>query len=161
MKDTSKKYLSKADALKKLARYCAYQERCHQEVRNKLLNLGIYGDDLEEIIVELIAENFLNEERFARAFARGKFRFKSWGRVRIRRELKMRDISEYCIKKAMEELEEFDYEKSLEEFLLRKSRFINEVDLFKKRRKLADQAIRRGYESKLVWDTLKRLNLED
>jgi regulatory protein len=73
-------YVSKEDALKKLQRYCAYQDRCHQEARRKLLDLGIYGDDLEEIISELISDNFLNEERFARSFARGKFRIKGWGK---------------------------------------------------------------------------------
>lgn len=159
MKETTKKYLSKADALKKLAKYCAYQERCHQEVRNKLKELGIYGDDLEEIIVELITENFLNEERFARAYARGKFRFKNWGRIRIKRELKLRNISEYCIRKAMEELEEFDYEQALKDFLLRKNDFLKEKNLFKRRKKLADYAIRRGFETSLVWDTLKQLKL--
>jgi regulatory protein len=104
-----KKYISKDDALLKLQAYCAYQDRCHSEVRSKLLDLGIYGDDLEDIIVALIEDNFLNEERYARSYARGKFRIKQWGRLRIRRELKFRKISDYCIRKAMEEIDENDY----------------------------------------------------
>ena len=87
--------VSKDDALKKLQRYCAYQERCHQEVRQKLLDLGIYGDDLEDIIAELITDNFLNELRFAQIYAGGKFRIKKWGRHRIRQELKKRKYRKY------------------------------------------------------------------
>ena len=90
-----KKYLSKEDALKKLQRYCAYQDRCHQEVRSKLLDLGIYGHDLEEVIVALIEDNFLNEERFARSFTRGKLRIKHWGRNKILQELKKKNI--FCL----------------------------------------------------------------
>ena len=121
MKETKKhKYISKADALTRLQRYCAYQDRCHQEVRNKLLELGIFGDDLEEIIYDLIQENFLNEERYARSFARGKFRIKKWGRNRIRQELKMRNISDYCLRKAMTEIEENQYLNVLREVLRKK-----------------------------------------
>ncbi len=104
-----KKYISQAEALQKLQRYCAYQDRCHSEVRSKLLDLGIYGDELEEIIAELITDNFLNEERFARSYARGKFNIKKWGRHRIKQELKRRQITDYCLRKAMEEIEETDY----------------------------------------------------
>ena len=102
------KWVSKEEALAKIQRYCAYQVRCHQEVRTRLLDMGVYADWLEEIIVQLIEENFLNEERFARSFARGKFRIKQWGRNRIRQELKKRNISAYCIRMAMEEIEEQD-----------------------------------------------------
>ena len=108
-----KKYTSPEDALKKLQRYCAYQDRCHKEVRSKLLDLGVYGDELEAIIAELVTENFLNEERFARSYARGKFRMRQWGKKRIVRELKVRDISEYCIRKALLEIEEDVYYENL------------------------------------------------
>ena len=101
-----KKYLSKADALKRMQRYCAYQDRCHSEVRTKLIELGVYGDTLEEIMAELVIERFLDEERFARSYVRGKFRLKKWGRVRIKRELKLRKISAYCQRKGLEEIEE-------------------------------------------------------
>ena len=119
----NKKWLSKEEALKKLQRYCAYQDRCHQEVRNKLINLGVYGQVMEEVIVELIQENFLNEERFAKSFARGKFRIKTWGRNRIRRELKLRAVSDYCIRKGMEEIPDDDYLEALDAFLQRKNDF--------------------------------------
>ena len=110
--------MTKLEALKKLQKYCAYQDRCHQEVRSKLLDLGIYGDDLENVMVELIEENFLNEERFARSYARGKFRIKKWGKVRILRELKQRQISAYCIRKGMEKLKK----KNTKKFLIKLSR---------------------------------------
>ena len=155
MKNPQRKYISREDALKKLQRYCAYQDRCHQEVRTKLLNLGIYGDELEEIIVELISDNFLNEERFARSFARGKFRIKNWGRNRITQELKKKRISEYCIKKAMEEIEEDEYLEKLQMVLFKKSEQLSEPDPWKKRTKLAQHAIRKGFESQLVFELVK------
>lgn len=152
------KYVSKEEGLAKLQRYCAYQDRCHQEVRNKLLDLGIYGDDLEDIIVELISENFLNEERFARSYARGKFRIKRWGRVRIRQELKKRRISAYCIKKGMEELEEEDYEGTLRQLIEKRQEREKETNAYKKKVKIAQYFIRKGYESFLVWGILNEAN---
>ncbi|MFK7935651.1 MAG: regulatory protein RecX [Saprospiraceae bacterium] len=150
-----KKYISQEEALDKLEHYCAYQDRCHQEVRQKLYDLGVYGDVANEIIAELITENFLNEERFARSYARGKFRMKKWGKFRITLELKRRNISPYCIKKAMEELEEFDYDDTLFKLLEKKHALIRESDAFKKRGKLAKYAIGKGYESGLVWEMVK------
>ena len=152
-----KKYISKEDGLAKLQRYCAYQDRCHQEVRTKLLDLGIYGDDLEEIMADLISENFLNEERYARSFARGKFRMKKWGRNRIRQELKMRKISGYCLRKAMTEIEEEDYLKTLKEVLKKKDRLLKEKDNYKRKNKLAVYGVSRGFESKLVWGVIKEM----
>lgn len=150
-----KKYISRDEALQKLQRYCAYQDRCHRDVRTKLLDLGVYGDELEEIMTDLIRENFLNEERFARSFARGKFRLKQWGRNRILRELKMRDISEYCIRKAMEEIDEDEYMQTLREVLNKKARTLKEADVFKRNQKLAQHAIRRGFEAELVWEMVR------
>ena len=150
-----KKYISQEEALDKLQRYCAYQDRCHQEVRQKLYDMGVYGDVANEIIADLITENFLNEERFARSYARGKFRMKKWGKAKIKLELKRRNISTYCIKKAMEELEEFDYDDTLLNLLEKKYARIKEPNTFKKRGKLALYAIGKGYESKLVWQMIK------
>jgi regulatory protein len=154
-----KKYLSKEDALKKMEQYCAYQDRCHSEVRNKLLQLGIYGDDLEEIIVALIADNFLNEERFAKSYVRGKFRMKHWGKMRLYRELKFRKISDYCIKKAMEEIPEEDYYEILEQVLLKKKRLTREENPFKLKLKLTQYGMSRGFEMDVIREVLK--NLED
>ncbi|MEL6865034.1 MAG: regulatory protein RecX [Bacteroidota bacterium] len=150
-------YISREKALAKLQKYCAYQDRCHQEVRSKLLDLGVYGDDLEWIMADLIEDNFLNEERFARSYARGKFRFKHWGRIRIRRELKQRQISDYCLRKAMEEIEEEDYRQTLDQLLRKKGRLLKEKEVFKRNAKLAAFAIRKGYESGLVWELIKAL----
>ncbi len=152
-----KKYLSKAECLSKLQRYCAYQDRCHKEVRSKLLKLGIYGDDLEEIMASLISDNYLNEERFAKSFARGKFRIRQWGRNRIQLELKRRDISEYCITKAMQEIDEETYLRTLKAVIEKKAILlkIKEADSFKRKAKLAKFAIGKGYESSLVWKILE------
>jgi len=125
-------------------------------VRSKLLDLGIYGDDLEDIIAHLIEENFLNEERFARSFARGKFRMKQWGRIRIRQELKKRDITDYCLRKAMEEIDEGEYLKTLEEVLEKRAGKINAANDFAKRNKLAQYAVQRGFEIELVWGILNK-----
>ena len=157
----SKKYLSKQEGLQKLQRYCAYQDRCHQEVRSKLIELGIYGDDLEEIIVELIEENFLNEERFARSYARGKFRFNCWGRIKITRELKMRKVSDYLIRKALEEIPETDYQQELYQFLERKLPLIKAKNDFERKQKLAAYAQRRGFESEYIWQTVNELIQQD
>ena len=157
MKNKHSKYISKEEALSKLQKYCAYQDRCHQEVRTKLINLGIYGDDLEEIIAELISDNFLNEERYARSYARGKFRMRKWGKNRILKELKFRKISDYCIRKAMTEIEDEEYRQILEEIILKKQQFIKEKDPFKAKNKIAKYAINRGYESHLVWEMVKKL----
>ena len=156
MRRKTTKYVSKDDALKKLQRYCAYQERCHQEVRQKLLDLGIYGDDLEDIIVELIKDDFLNELRFAQIYTGGKFRIKKWGRYRIKRELKQRRISEYCIKKAMLEIDEDDYIKTLHEIFEKRLKIISEPNDFMTNGNLAKYAISRGFESDIIWREVKQ-----
>lgn len=153
------RYLSPEEALKKLQRYCAYQDRCHAEVRTKLLNLGVYGDSLEEIMADLITDNFLNEERFARSFARGKFRMKQWGRIRIRQELKFKKISAYCLKKGMEEIDDAEYLKTLNKLFTKKNKTLREPNDFKRKAKLANYAIQKGYESKIIWDTLRTFDL--
>ena len=149
------KYISKADALTRLQKYCAYQDRCHSEVRSKLLEIGCYGDDLEEVICELIADNFLNEERFARIYAGSKFRVKRWGRSKIRRELRFRHISDYCLKKAMEEISDEDYDEAMRELLRKKGRTLREKDRFKRNGKLAAYLLQKGYESWQVWPVIK------
>ena len=144
-------------ALKKLQKYCAYQDRCHQEVRSKLLDLKIYGEDLEDIIVSLIEDNYLNEERFACSYARGRFRMKQWGRVRIKQELKRRKISAYCLKKAMAEIEEEEYLKTLEHLLKKKNKVLREPNIFKRKAKLATFVVGKGYEASLVWENVHAL----
>ena len=106
-----------AEALKRAERYCAYQDRCHQEVRRKLYDLGLYGDDVDEVMAQLIESRFVDEERFARSFARGKHRMKGWGRERITRELKSRQVSDYCIRAGLSELDAGAYAKTLHDLL--------------------------------------------
>jgi regulatory protein len=146
-----KPFPGKDAALLKLQRYCAYQERCHQEVRSKLIEISVYGDLLEEIMAELISENYLNEERFARSYARGKFRTRSWGRIRIQQELKMRKVSDYCIRKGMEEIDEETYLETLKKIIAKKLAELHEEDNFTARQKAAQYAMRKGYESDLIW----------
>lgn len=147
-------------AIEALQHFCAYQDRCHQEARQKLRELRYYGDEAEVVIADLITENFLNEERFARSFARGKFKIKRWGRMKITRELKLRNISAYCIKKGLSEIEDADYRQTMEDELLRRDRLERKgLHPYLKRRKLADYMFQRGYESFLTWELIKELDL--
>ena len=146
----------KSEAKIKLARYCAYQERSQKEVRTRLSDLGIYGDLAEEIISELISDNYINEERFARTFIGGKFRVKKWGRNKILQAIKPYDISDYCIKKGLDEIDEQEYQNTLESVLRRKDQSLTEENLYQRRNKIAKYAISRGFEPDLVWDWLKQ-----
>lgn len=153
-----KKYISYDEARSKLQAYCAYQERCHKEVRSKLFDLGIYGDDIDAIISDLIEDNFLNELRYAIAFAGGKFRIKKWGRYRITRELKMKQVSAYSIKKAIQsEIPDADYLETLEQVIEKRNRLLREPNKFKRKQKIAKYVIDKGFESPLVWETIHRL----
>ena len=147
-----KKYLSYADALKKLEHYCAYQDRCHSEVRTKLIDLGIYGDELERIITDLIADNFLNEERFAQSYARGKHRLKKWGRYKITSHLKAKRVSAYCIKKGLAEIDEEEYLETLYDLVEKR---LGDKYSFEENGKAAKYLIGKGYESNLVWEAIK------
>lgn len=135
-----------------MQRYCAYQDRCHQEVRSKLISIKIFGDWLEEVMSELIQDGYLNDERFAKNYARGKFRVKGWGKVRILRELKFRKISDYCIKKAMLEIdEEGGYEETLLNHLEKYIRLREEkYDFYTLKTKTYAHGISKGFESPLV-----------
>lgn len=145
------KTLSFTEALLKAQRYCAYQDRCHQEMRFKLVQWAVYGDDLENILAELVQEGFLDEERFARSFARGKFRMKQWGRLRIVGELKKRDISDYCIRAGLSEIEEDIYTATLRELLSRKKEQLDPgLTPFERRQLLIRHGLSKGYETELV-----------
>lgn len=144
------KYLTKEEILHKLKRYCTYQDRCHHEVRAKLTHMEVFGSLPEEIMAELIKENFLNEERFAKSFARGKFNIKNWGKVKISNELLKRNISDYCINKGLQEIYEEDYLNTLKSLIFKR---------YKKNMKLAPMlqkhncylyCIRKGFEVDLV-----------
>ena len=153
----SKKKLSPTEAKQKIYRYCAYQERSHKEVRDKLYEYGLYRDEVEEVLAALITEGFLNEERFAKAFAGGKFRMQRWGRIKILNELEARGLTSNCIKIGMKEIEDADYIKTLREILERKLNQLDEENAFVKRDKLARYAIQKGFEPDLVWPEVKSL----
>lgn len=146
--------LTPQQALLKAANFCAYQERCHQEVTEKLKEWGIWGEDAMALIHTLIEQNYLNEERFAKAFAGGKFRVKQWGRIKIKMELKHRDVSDYCIKSALAEINEADYTDTLQELLDKKWNATKDSNLLSKRAKVARYAIAKGFEQQLVWELL-------
>jgi regulatory protein len=147
--------LTPLQALRKAESTCAYQERCQQEMRDKLYEWGLYSADVENIIAQLITDNFLNEERFAKAYAGGKFRIKKWGKVKIKIELKKRKISDYCIKKAMQEINDTDYLKTIKELIAKKSKEIKGLKEYQKKYKIAQYIASRGFEQDLIWDVLK------
>lgn len=148
--------------LEKIKHYCAYQERSHSEVRNKLLELKVYGLELENYITILIEENFLNEERYACSIARGKFRMKQWGRVKIKYHLKAKNISDYLIKKAMQEIDEDEYERTLESLAEKKLGTLRtEKNKFVKMSKIKNFLLQKGFESDLIYATMKRLGIGD
>ena len=144
-------------ALEQLRSYCAYQDRCHQEVRTRLLEYQVYGDDLEQIIAELIEERFLDEERFAKSFARGKFRIKKWGKMKIVRELKSKQISPYCIKKGMAEIDPEEYYTTLLDLIEKKHATLRETDYYKQRQKLTEHAMRKGFEYELIAEAVREV----
>lgn len=153
-----KKKLTPNQATIKAQNSCAYQERCQQEMRDKLYEWGLYSNDVENIIANLISDNFLNEERFAKAFAGGKFRIKKWGRVKIKIELKKRKISDYCIKKGMQEIDDADYIKTLKAVLAKKSKEIKGGKEQVRNYKIAQYVLSRGFESDLIWEEIKKID---
>jgi len=142
------------DALRKAALFCAYQERTQQEVRERLKEWGMLGDDAEEVIAELIQQNYLNEERFAKSFAGGKFRVKGWGRRKIRQHLQQRGITGYNLDQAMNEIAPADYRTTLTELLDKKRRTLRDDSPLIVKQKLVRYALSKGYESDLVWQVL-------
>lgn len=145
------------ELLEKAKHYCTYQERCHSEVRTKLVEIGARGLDLENLMAQLIEENFLNEERFAVAFVGGKFRQKQWGRIKIRMELQKKQVSEYCMREAFKQLEEQEYYDTLYQVIHKKSLTLDEPDKIKKKYKLAQIGIAKGFENDLVWKVVNSL----
>ena len=143
-------------AKEKIQAYCAYQERCHLEVEKKLKSWGLIPDAIDMLIVELMQHNFLNEERFARSFARGKFRIKKWGRIKIKLELKKKSIYSKCIEYAMQEIDSDTYYDTLKEILLKKSLLEKETHPYKRKAKLTRYLVSRGFEYDLI-----RVAIED
>jgi len=151
------KSYSVKEATVKLMQFCAYRDRSHKEVEEKLRAMRMIPAAQEQIIIQLMQEDFLNEERFARSFARGKFRIKKWGKVKITQELKFKKISAPIIKLALTEINQEEYISTLYEIAEKKLKLLKEPDKYKQKRKLADFLLRRGYESSLVFEVTNEL----
>jgi regulatory protein len=145
------------EATRKMERYCAYQERCHQDVLKKLRDMRMIPEAIDQIMGHLISFDFLNEERFARSFARGKFRIKQWGRVRITHELKKRDISPFIIRMSLKELEEPEYSKTLETLAKKRLAQLRGLDPKVQKKKLFDYLLYRGWETSRVYEQVEGL----
>src|SRR6185436_2453192 len=158
-----KKTLTKEQVYQKLRHYCAYQDRCHAEVKTKAYSLGIKKGDVEELTSRLIEEGCLNEERYARSFAGGKFRMKQWGKMKIRAELKQRRVSEYCIAAALAEIDHNKYKETLHKLALKKWNSIKGqgTNHFVKMTKTRDYLLQKGYEANLVVIEIKTLSQKE
>lgn len=146
-----------AEAIQKVEKYCIYQDRCHQEVKNKLYSMHMLPETIDVIMVHLIENDFLNETRFAASFARGKHRIKNWGINRIVRELKLREISEYNIKNAIKEIDIEEYICNFNSISEKHWNQIKETNKWIKRKKFCDFFLRKGFESDLIYQKVKEL----
>lgn len=154
------KKLSEKEAYLKISSWCAYQERSHSEVRDRLYAIGAPKDAIDAIIYRLMQENFLNEERFARTYAGGKFRIKKWGKLKIIQGLKGKGISENCIRLALEEISQEDYLNTLQELIRKKREGLdNEKNSFVQKGKIADALVRKGFEPDLIWEVMKEYDV--
>ncbi len=153
--ETPKKKLTPSEAWLKIGKWCAYQERSQQDVRDKLYDYGLHSAEVEEMISRLIGEGFLSEERFAVAFAGGKFRVLGWGKEKIKIALRRKKVSEACIRTALRSIQDSDYRKKLEQVLEKRSRAEKEKDPFKRMYKLQQYLLSRGFESELIRERLK------
>ncbi|GAB2948586.1 regulatory protein RecX [Hymenobacter coalescens] len=149
-----RKTYTPGEALQKIAAYCAYQERSHREVETELRGYGLDEDEAAEIMMRLVREKLLDDERFARSFVRGKHRLKKWGRRRIRLELKQRGLSEFCIKAGLSEIDGDEYYQNLKELLEKKNALEKESNPHKRRQKLTAYATQKGYEGEFIQDAL-------
>lgn len=155
-----KQRLSVKEAKLKAANFCAYQERSQKEVRNKLYTYGLYRDEVEEILSDLIVDGYINEERFAKQYAGGKFRIKKWGRNKIKIGLRQHDISPYCEKQGMNEIDENDYLSTLNKLIENRVMVEKEGNIFIKRNKIAKYVLAKGFEAEIVWIALKKIVIE-
>jgi len=144
------KKLTSEQAYQKLKHFCGYQERCHQEVLEKIYNFGIYKSDADVLITQLIEENYLNEERFAIAFVGGKFRIKQWGKIKIEYELKQKRVSSYCIKKALKTIDEEDYLQTIQTLVLKKWDSLKGEQYLNRQAKTIAYLTQKGFEHALI-----------
>lgn len=153
--DMSERNFSFLEAKQKIEAYCAYQDRCHYEVSNKLTQWGISGEQKEQLITDLIVHRFLDEERFAESYVSGKFRIKQWGKVKIRQHLKAKFVPEYCVKKAIAQIDGNDYYATLQQLAEKKTAALkSEKNPFKKKAKIIRYLVSKGYEMDLIYEAL-------
>lgn len=146
-----------SEAKKKIATYCAYQERCHSEVATKLYAYGLYREQVEELTAWLITENYLNEERFALTYAGGKFRVKKWGKLKIRQALEYKKVSAYSISNALHQIEEKDYLSTITDLIIHQQKKVDEANVYIRRNRIAKYLNSKGFEPDLVWQQLKSI----
>lgn len=152
-----KKSFTVDEIKRKLEQYCVYQDRCHKEVEQKMREFNLIPEAKEMILLSLMKNNFLNEERFSKSFARGKFRIKNWGKQRIVRELKFKDISAYNIKTALKEIDENEYLQTIHRITENRNEVIKEPNIYKRKKKLIDYLMRKGFENDLIYKTVNDL----
>ena len=152
-----KNQLTKEQVLQKLKHYCGYQERCHREVKEKLYNLGVWKKEHDEIMATLIEEGYLNEERFAIAFAGGRFRMKQWGRVKIKYELKQKQVSDYSIRKALKQINEEEYMTTLKKLAEEKHASLKDEQYLVREKKTMDYLLQKGFEPELLIAAIKAI----
>ncbi|WP_298763199.1 regulatory protein RecX [uncultured Polaribacter sp.] len=157
MFNKKRKVFSVAEIKRKIEQYCIYQDRCHKEVEQKMRDYNLIPEAKEMILLDLLKDNFLNEERFAKSFARGKFRIKKWGKQRIVRELKFKEISAYNIKTALKEINEQEYIKTIYTITENRNAVIKEPNIYKRKRKLIDFLMRKGFESELIYKVVEEV----
>ncbi len=145
------------ETVQRIKQWCDLQERAQQEVRDKLYQWGIHRNEVESVIAELISGNYLNEERFARAYVSGKFRIKRWGRNKIVHSLKYKQISSYCIRLGLREIDEDEYSRVIHDLIEKKSNQVKSTNPLQHRHKIAAYLVQRGYEPDLVWQQLNNL----
>lgn len=153
----NKKSFTVDELQKKMEYYCVYQDRCHQEVERKMNEYQLIPEAKEKILLYLMAHNFLNEERFSKSFARGKFRIKNWGKQRIVRELRVKNISNYNIKSALKEINEEEYLQTIYRITENRNNSITEKNTLKRKKKLQNFLLRKGFEYDLIFKTVNEV----
>ena len=141
----------------KLKQYCSYQDRCHNEVKKKLKSFDVISEVKEQIIFNLINENYLNETRFCKSFVRGKFKIKNWGKRKITIELKSRKISSYNINEGLKEINEIDYLNKLENLFNKKLASLDHLSLINKKKKILSFLLYRGWETNLIYEKINQI----
>ncbi len=146
-------------ALPRIQGWCAYQERSHSEVKEKLYDWNLFSTEVDQIIGMLIEENFLNEERFVNAYVSGKFKIKKWGKLKIKQGLKQKRITDKMITAGLNSIDAEEYEDTLSDLMNKKFQLIHEKDAFKHKMKLVGYLQGRGYEKDIIFYVLKANNL--